>query len=214
MPWRLRKKETETYRYSRSGRDPLYEHPYRGARRPFPYRGDEYPSYTNTYEYGTYIYPACDKAHYCNCACCPRRGRRASDLARLECDRDRCPCNCYRRSTWDYRQMGPGSSPSRVANLRECDGGASRGRTVIDVVNRSNGSTSPRHADRFVVSIEPHAAVDDIVALLAPDQRRHKVVVRWRDGDAEDLDSMIPVDEICRYARRLDVKDRKHVRWA
>lgn len=208
MVWKLRRKETETYRYARFGRDPLFKHLYRRRRSP---ACDDYRCPSCTRPHGTYYYPTCDQAHYCRCACCPRRGSRAFDLPGLDCDPDRCPCNCYRRSTWNYRPTGSGPFTSGTAYAR--DGNASRGRAVLDVVDETGGPLSLRHGDWFAVSIESCAVVDDIIAMLAPDQRIHKVVVRWRDGDVEDLDDLIPMDEIRRFAKRLEVKNRKSVRW-
>lgn len=197
--WPLRERASESYRYSHWSYEYVlaYEDRYsRRHRRSSVCDDSRRPSYTTTY--GTYIYPPADSA----CRYCPqtRDGDRTPPCS--------CSCGCGGRhkSPWIYR-------PARRASVSDADG-STKSRTVIDVVDRTSGPLSLRHGGKYPVSLAPHATVDDIISMLAPDRRRHKVVVKWRDGDYEDLDEMVPMKEIRRYAKRLDVKERKHVRWA
>ncbi|POR35270.1 Uncharacterized protein TPAR_04550 [Tolypocladium paradoxum] len=209
MTWSLREREMESSRYSHRsyGYVPVYED--RCSRRRRRSSACDDPrrfSYTTTY--GTYIYPFPETI----------LGRGTSDLAdgaSKYCPQTSegdstppCSCGCggRRKSSWTYR-------PARRASFR-ADDSSTKSRTVIDVVDRTGGPLSLRHGAQFPVSLSPHATADDIISMLAPDRRRHKVVVKWRDGDYEDLDEMIQIDEIRRYAKRLDVKERKRVRWA
>jgi hypothetical protein len=58
------------------------------------------------------------------------------------------------------------------------------------------------------------ASVASVLSFLAPDQRRAKVVVHWKDGDRETLNNKVPMEEIRRCAEYLQVKDKKRVHWA
>ncbi|KND87715.1 hypothetical protein TOPH_07669 [Tolypocladium ophioglossoides CBS 100239] len=192
MAWLFRERELEAYRYSHrsTGYVPAYEDRRSRRSRPPVWDDPRRASYTTTY--GTYIYPPGGSA----CGYGPPTP--AADRASA------CSCSCggRRKSPWTCRRTSLSTDASPAAS-----------RTVIDVVDRTGGPLSLRHGGQFPVSLSKHATVDDIISMLAPDRRRHKVVVKWRDGEYEDLDEMIQVDEIRRYATRLDVRERKRVRW-
>ncbi|PNY23825.1 Uncharacterized protein TCAP_06232 [Tolypocladium capitatum] len=195
MSWRLREGELESYRYSHRsyGYATAYEDGSRRRSRPYVRHVPRRSSYATTY--GTYIYPPADSAR----KHCPQTP---------EADRTP-PCSCgggdRHKSRWTCRPV--------PREFFSADDGSTKSRTVIDVVDRTGGPLSLRHGGKFPVSLSPHATVDDIISMLAPDRRRHKILVKWRDGNYEDLDEMIQVDEIRRYATGLEVKERKRVRW-
>lgn len=199
MAWTTIETEIEVCWHSPCGRDPLpHTRRYRCCYSLAPRRA---PSLANTHDEG---WPRRRRTEPCDCACCPRRRRRPSDPPRPACsDGAACRCYCY----------GPPAPAPRPATPPSPGADGSWARAAVDVVDRTNGPLSQRYGERFVVSLTPHALAQDIIELLAPDRRRYKVAVRWWDGVSEELDAMVQVDEIRRFAKQLEIKERKRVRW-
>ncbi|RFU81996.1 hypothetical protein TARUN_178 [Trichoderma arundinaceum] len=83
---------------------------------------------------------------------------------------------------------------------------------TIPVVDCSTGRNRTRNGETYTVRIAPEAIADDIISLLAPDRRRKKVIVRWKDGYSEKLDELITMDELRRKGKHLVVEDRDRER--
>lgn len=79
---------------------------------------------------------------------------------------------------------------------------------TIPVVDCSTGRNRSRNGETYTITIAPEAILDDIISLLAPDRRRKKVIVRWKDGSSEKLDDLITLGEVKRNAKHLVVEDR------
>ena len=58
--------------------------------------------------------------------------------------------------------------------------------------------------------------MSSIVSFLVPNKRRAKVMVHWSDGEVELLDEQVPIKELVKYGRYLEVrkKQKKRVHWA
>ncbi|KJZ73085.1 hypothetical protein HIM_07469 [Hirsutella minnesotensis 3608] len=82
----------------------------------------------------------------------------------------------------------------------------------IHVRDRTGSPLADRHGDRYEIAIAPKATADDIISLLVPDRKSHKVRVLWRDGELEDLDDLVEFDDIRRFAKRLYIDKRIKVR--
>ncbi|KAL7794210.1 hypothetical protein V8C37DRAFT_376880 [Trichoderma ceciliae] len=79
---------------------------------------------------------------------------------------------------------------------------------TIPVVDCSAGRNRVRNGETYTITVAPEAIVDDIISLLAPDRRRKKVIVRWKDGYSEKLDGLITLEELKRKGKHLVVEDR------
>ncbi|PFH57593.1 hypothetical protein XA68_14800 [Ophiocordyceps unilateralis] len=86
-------------------------------------------------------------------------------------------------------------------------------RFTFEVYDRTDGPIYRQHGAHCVLSLSSRSSIDDILRFLAPDQHRQKVMVRWCDGDVEELDDRIPFSEIRRYARKFYIKERKRARF-
>lgn len=86
---------------------------------------------------------------------------------------------------------------------------------VINVVDRTaRQHLRAQYGRHFPLAISPHTMnARDICLFLAPDQRRERVVVRWRGGELEPLDDLVPIHDLGLEGTRLEVRTRKHVRW-
>ncbi|KAH7153339.1 hypothetical protein EDB81DRAFT_592402, partial [Dactylonectria macrodidyma] len=84
---------------------------------------------------------------------------------------------------------------------------------VIDVVDNSRGSLRCKHGNRYPIVLSSTSSIASILSFLAPDRRRTKVVVHWNDGDREPLDDRVPLEEVRRCAKHLEVKESKQVHW-
>ncbi|KAF9765958.1 hypothetical protein IL306_001695 [Fusarium sp. DS 682] len=74
------------------------------------------------------------------------------------------------------------------------------------------GRISP--TDTTARAVNPRTSCDRIVAFLAPDKRYAKILVHWNNGRVQKLDDNIPMDDLLEYARFLEIKEVKQVRWA
>lgn len=156
--------------------------------------GDKYIPTPTAPTYGTYFYPAKTDRCYrnkdsanCSCDCCPH------DCKSPPQDRRGSKASGYES----------GSSKSRKTK-----------RERIDAVDKTDGPLRRRHGKKFPVSISRDATVRDILDMLAPDGRRHKVMILWDDGERELLHERIPMREIRKYATLFEIKDNKHVHWS
>lgn len=71
-----------------------------------------------------------------------------------------------------------------------------------------------RYGRLFPLAISPrNTTARDICLFLAPDQRRERVLVRWRDGELEPLDDLVPIEDLREEGTRLEVRTRKNVHW-
>ncbi|KAK7419203.1 hypothetical protein QQZ08_010972 [Neonectria magnoliae] len=163
--------------------------------------------------YGTYIWPLDTRGEYatmdptrCRCTCCPH----PSSVSPSPKER---PAPPRRDPSYGYDSTRRAETPRRSPRHSE-DRRYPRDGFVMDVVDRSHGS-SLRHqyGDRYPVTLSSTASVASVLAFLAPDERRAKVVVHWDDGEREPLDDKVPLDEVRRFGKYLEVKERKRVHW-
>ncbi|KAF4462314.1 hypothetical protein FALBO_10877 [Fusarium albosuccineum] len=164
--------------------------------------------------YGTWILPLqSQQGQYqtmdptkCRCNCCPhpssispdhdgRRSPAASDMSHSYSSNQR---STHHRSSAPKSARDPRHPPERY---------------VINVVDRSNGPLRHEYGRRYPISISPDSTCAAIASFLAPDKRRAKVIVHWKDGQTESLDNEVPMKEVMRDADHLEVKDRKRVHW-
>ncbi|KAH8179066.1 hypothetical protein LIA77_00585 [Sarocladium implicatum] len=87
---------------------------------------------------------------------------------------------------------------------------------IVDVVDRtSSQALSARYGRRFPLSIFPDTTTArDVSLFLAPNSRCERVVVRWRDGEVEPLDDLVPLIDLEALGARLEVRTRKRVHWS
>ncbi|KAF4589837.1 hypothetical protein GQ602_003726 [Ophiocordyceps camponoti-floridani] len=86
-------------------------------------------------------------------------------------------------------------------------------RFTFEVYDRTDGPIYRQHGECCILSLSIRSSIDDIIRFLAPDRCRQKVMVRWCDGNVEELDDRIPISEVRRFARRFYVKERKRARF-
>ncbi|KAK7413938.1 hypothetical protein QQX98_007207 [Neonectria punicea] len=163
--------------------------------------------------YGTYIWPLETRGEYatmdptrCQCTCCPH----PSSVSPSPKER---PAPPRRDPPYGYDSTRRAETPRRSSRHSE-DRRYPRDGFVMDVVDRSHGSSLRRqYGDRYPVTLSSTASVASVLAFLAPDERRAKVLVHWNDGEREPLDDKVPLDEVRRFAKYLEVKERKRVHW-
>lgn len=87
---------------------------------------------------------------------------------------------------------------------------------IVDVVDRTASQRlRARYGKRFPLSISTGTTTArDVSLFLAPDQRRERVVVKWRDGEVEALDDLVPITDLGSQGVRLEVRARKNVHWS
>lgn len=186
------------------GRPTVYDHTQRHCRAS--------SKYTRVYDtcnktYGAWTHQIRDENRYCSRVYCQERASQTyyqSDpgLSSVQgYDRywtKRCP---WARSPVPQSQTDPGAMD------------VSKTHTEIEVIDQTRGAPISLYGEHYVVSVDSSTAVDDIIKLLAPNQKRHKILVRWGDGVTEELDRLVPVNDICIFAKQLCIKRRKRVRW-
>lgn len=183
----------------------VYDHTQRHCRASSKYTR---VNYTSNKTYGACTYQIRDEDRYCSRVYCQERASQTyyqSDLGRSSVqgyDRYWTKRRLWTRSSVPQSQTGPGGA----MNVPKTP-------TEIEVIDQTRGAPISLHGEHYVVSIDSNTAVDDIIKLLAPDQKRHKILVRWGDGATEELDSLVPVNDICIFAKQLCIKRRKRVRW-
>ncbi|KPM45570.1 hypothetical protein AK830_g967 [Neonectria ditissima] len=167
--------------------------------------------------YGTYIWPLETRGQYatmdptrCRCTCCPH----PSSVSRSPKERPAPPRRDPSPPPLRYDSPRPAETPRRSAKRSSEDRRQPRDEFVVDVVDRWHGSTlRHQYGDRYPVTLSSTASVASVLEFLAPDERRTKVIVHWNDGDREPLDDKVPMDEIRRFGKYLEVKERKRVHW-
>lgn len=119
------------------------------------------------------------------------------------------PRNAPRGTYQGRRESPPAGSPGHGhAKRRAADC------IVLHVEDNSSLGSQSGHERSYPIYIQANASLDDVVSFLAPDRRRSKVFVHWADGEVEPLDELVPIEDLERYAERLEVRDRKQVRWS
>lgn len=92
----------------------------------------------------------------------------------------------------------------------------SKGRFLVDVVDKSRGSLNREYGRFYPISLNRHSTSASVEAFLVPDRRRAKVIVHWDNGQTGRLGSGISMEDLQLYADCLEVKDKKQkkqVHW-
>ncbi|CAM1510536.1 Fc.00g008710.m01.CDS01 [Cosmosporella sp. VM-42] len=84
----------------------------------------------------------------------------------------------------------------------------------MDVVDNTDSSLARQYGRKYPITLSETASINSVVSFLAPDKRRVKVVVRWKDGEVEPLDDQVPIKELKKYGKYIEVKEKKKVRFA
>ena len=89
-------------------------------------------------------------------------------------------------------------------------------RIIVDVVDRTlSQDLRAQYGRCFPLAISLRTTtVQDVSRFLAPDSRREHVVVRWKNGEVEPLDNLVPLSDLQSQETRLEVRTRKRVHWS
>ncbi|KAF7558459.1 hypothetical protein G7046_g5703 [Stylonectria norvegica] len=179
--------------HSASAPRPTSTHSHRSAPEPRPaatYSSRSTSTRSSPSTYGTYIWPLDET----------RSVSRSHDESRYPAPQpSRTPLHDRQASSYNS------SYPQ--------DRRAPKGRTVIDVVDRSSSSLQREYGSRYPISLANTASIRSIVSFLAPNKHRAKVIVHWDDGYKEPLDDEVPLAELKKYGKYLEVKENKRVHW-
>ncbi|KAH8714454.1 hypothetical protein BGZ61DRAFT_417726 [Ilyonectria robusta] len=151
-------------------------------------------SHSTPSTYGTYIWPLESRGQYktmdptkCRCTCCPH----PSSISKSQYDR--------------HYHDDPRHSQDRRPPREEF---------VIKVVDNSRGPLRREHGDRYPLTLSSTSSASSVLSVLAPDGRRAEVVVHWNDGEQERLDEKVPMDDVRRFGKYLEVNEKKkRVHW-
>lgn len=186
--------------------------------------------------YGTYIWPLDESRRYvtddpttCRCNCCPHPKSVCKSSHQESPPQTTDPYYSTSRPSSSYdpapRKTSSSSHPSS-SHSRHGSGHHSRSSKqrsskddsfVINVVDHTDSSLSRKYGRDFPITLSTSASsVSSILSFLAPDKRRAKIVVHWTDGEVETLGDQVPLKELKKYGRYLEVRKekKKRVHWA
>jgi hypothetical protein len=183
--------------------------------------------------YGTYIYPITldrDTGSYstrssrsCTCNCClhdctgyysnPRPTTSHSEPSRSNVPVEGSSRRRHSSSSSSPRDSYRKSSSAPDENPAD--------RIIVDVVDKTyRGILRHRYGSRFSLSLSATTTtpqlLDFILSESTPSRKEvkaTKVGVKWRDGAKEPFDHLVPMAEIARDARQIEIKDTKQVHF-
>lgn len=194
-------------------------------------------SHSTPSTYGTYIWPLESRGQYktmdptkCRCTCCPH----PSSISKSQYDRHYHdgtphpnPSSILKSQHELHHHNAPVPHPpykpydsTRQAEQPRRRSGHSQDRRppreefVIKVVDNSRGPLRREHGDRYPLTLSSTSSASSVLSVLAPDGRRAEVVVHWNDGEQERLDEKVPMDDVRRFGKYLEVNEKKkRVHW-
>lgn len=176
----------------------------------------QYPGHSSPGTYGTYIWPLDESRRYvtddplkCGCNCCPH----PTYTSRSQEEPRFSDYNSNRGSSYDTgRRKSYTPNPSRTQDTRH----QADDRFQMQVVDDTQSSNRRKYGRNYPIALSNTVSVGSILSFLAPDKRRAKVVVHWSDGEVEPLGEQVPIKELRKYGKYLEVRVRpkKRVHWA
>jgi hypothetical protein len=170
--------------------------------------------------YGTCIYPLDESRRYvtddpttCRCNCCPH----PKSICKSHAEPPHSTDPYYPGRPHDAVPRKPSSSHPSSSSRHGRSRSSKSDSFVIDVVDGTDSALSRKYGRDYPITLSTSASsVSSILAFLAPDKRRAKVVVHWTDGEVETLGEQVPLKELRRYGRYLEVtrEKKKRVHWA